>query len=62
MGIFRDSDKLGRPVLKKDREDAAAVGYFVHVFVDQATGKAAAVPGRIRACAERLMAPARAAL
>ena len=36
-------------------DDAAAVGWFVHVFVDRQTRRAAPMPDRLRAALERLM-------
>lgn len=37
-----------------DDETVAAHGHFVHVFVDRASGRPAAIPDRIRAALERL--------
>ncbi len=34
--------------------DAAAMGHFVHVFVDRATGKPAPIPEAIRSALERI--------
>ena len=37
--------------------EAAATGWFVHVFVDRATRRPAAIPAGVRASLERLVAP-----
>jgi acyl-CoA thioester hydrolase len=42
-------------VFKADQPYAAAVGYFVHVFVDRATQRATPIPAAIRAALERLL-------
>jgi acyl-CoA thioester hydrolase len=42
-------------IFKRDERLAAAVGYFVHVFVDRETRRAAPMPARIRAALERLV-------
>ena len=34
--------------------EAAAMGHFVHVFVDRATGKPAPIPDAIRSALERI--------
>jgi acyl-CoA thioester hydrolase len=36
---------------------AAATGWFVHVFVDRASRRPAAIPGPVRASLERLLSP-----
>ena len=41
-----------------DLGDAAAHGQVVHVFVDRATRKPAAIPARMRAALQRLVVPA----
>ncbi|MFQ5994299.1 MAG: acyl-CoA thioesterase [Acidiferrobacterales bacterium] len=40
-----------------DSDEAAAVGYFVHVFVTRASGKPTSMPRSIRTALERLQAP-----
>lgn len=35
-------------IFKKDEEKPAAIGYFVHVFVERVTGKPTAIIGTIR--------------
>lgn len=47
IGLFSDGE-----------EEAAAAGYFVHVFVDRATHKPEPIPARIRAALERLLTDA----
>jgi acyl-CoA thioester hydrolase len=42
-------------VFGKDQIFAAAVGYFVHVFVNRETQRPVAMPAEIRAALERLM-------
>ena len=44
IGIFKQGD-----------EKPAAVGYFVHVFVDRLTGKPAPISGRLREAMEALL-------
>lgn len=41
----------------RTRADAAAVGHFVHVFVDRKTRRPRPIPGAIRASLERLVRP-----
>ncbi len=41
-----------------DAEEPAAEGWFVHVFVDAASRRPAPIPGRLRACLERLVVEA----
>ncbi|RKG75975.1 acyl-CoA thioesterase [Corallococcus terminator] len=45
----------GIALFKEDAEQAAAHGYFVHVFVDRATRKAVAMPARLRDALARLV-------
>ena len=45
-------------VFAQDADLAAAVGYFVHVFVDRNTQRPVAMPAKIRAALERLLVPA----
>ncbi len=54
-------DKLGNRsvtygigVFKEGEEQAAAHGYFVHVFVDRQSRKAVPMPERLREALERL--------
>jgi acyl-CoA thioester hydrolase len=54
--------KLGRSsvtyaigIFRNDDEQAAADGYFVHVFVDRASERPAPIPGRIRGALARLL-------
>lgn len=42
-------------LFRQGRQDAAAVGYFVDVFVDRGTGKSVRIPQEIRAVLERLV-------
>ncbi|RKH13507.1 acyl-CoA thioesterase [Corallococcus praedator] len=45
----------GIALFKEDDAQAAAHGYFVHVFVDRATRKAVAMPARLRDALARLV-------
>jgi acyl-CoA thioester hydrolase len=54
--------KLGRSsvryeigIFREDEDEAAAQGYFVHVFVERANERAAPVPPSIRAALARLL-------
>jgi acyl-CoA thioester hydrolase len=54
-------DKLGNrsvtygiAIFKEGADQAAAHGYFVHVFVDRQSRKAVAIPARLRAALERI--------
>ncbi len=42
-------------IFKQGEATAAAIGYFVHVFVDRATRQAVPIPAGIRAALERLI-------
>ena len=44
-------------LFKAEGAEAAAEGFFVHVFVDRATGRPVAIPERLRVCLERLAVP-----
>lgn len=44
-------------LFRQDEDKAAALGYFVHVFVDRERNKPAAIPERLRACLARLELP-----
>jgi acyl-CoA thioester hydrolase len=55
-------DKLGNRsvtygigIFKEGEDEAAAHGYFVHVFVDRQTRKAVAIPERLREALARLV-------
>ena len=41
-------------IFQKGAAEAAAMGHFVHVFVDRATGKPAPIPDAIRSALERI--------
>lgn len=41
-------------IFQEGAADAAAMGHFVHVFVDRATGKPAPIPDAIRSALERI--------
>ncbi|WP_323154291.1 acyl-CoA thioesterase [Pseudomonas alvandae] len=43
-------------VFKVDEDEACAAGRFVHVFVDRASNRPVAIPDRLRAALERLVA------
>ncbi|HEV7799095.1 MAG TPA: thioesterase family protein [Pyrinomonadaceae bacterium] len=45
-------------IFKQGESVAAAVGYFVHVFVDRETQRPVSMPATIRAALERLVLPA----
>jgi acyl-CoA thioester hydrolase len=42
-------------VFKRGEDEAAAAGYFVHVFVDRATRRAVPMPAPLRVALERLV-------
>jgi acyl-CoA thioester hydrolase len=42
-------------IFQEGADEAAAVGHFVHVFVDRTTGKAAPIPDSIRGALERIL-------
>lgn len=44
----------GIAIFKEDEDQAAAHGYFVHVFVDRQSRKAVAMPDHLRAALERI--------
>ncbi len=44
-------------IFKKDEEKPAAVGYFVHVFVERISGKPTPIAGTIRDALMRLQPP-----
>ena len=41
-------------IFQEGAAEAAAMGHFVHVFVDRATGKTAPIPDAIRSALERI--------
>ena len=41
-------------IFQEGAAEAAAMGHFVHVFVDRATGKAAPIPDAIRSALEQI--------
>ena len=43
-------------IFQEGAAEAAAMGHFVHVFVDRATGKPAPIPDAIRSALERIKA------
>jgi acyl-CoA thioester hydrolase len=44
-------------IFKQGEDEAAAAGYFVHVFVDRETQRPVAIPHAIRTALERLLPP-----
>lgn len=44
----------GIAIFKEGEDQAAAQGYFVHVFVDRQSRKAVAIPDRLRAALEQI--------
>lgn len=44
-------------IFRKGEDEPAAAGHFVHVFVDRAAGRPAAMPPKIRAALEKLLVP-----
>lgn len=53
--LGRSSVRYEIGLFRQGRDDAAAVGYFVDVFVDRATGKSVPIPREIRNVLERLV-------
>lgn len=53
--IGNSSVRYELAIFKQTEETAAAVGWFVHVFVDRETRRAAAMPEKLRAALERLL-------
>lgn len=47
----------GLALFTGEDEDPAAIGHWVHVFVDRASGRTAPIPEAIRACYEAHRAP-----
>ncbi len=50
------SVRYGIGLFRNDDDTAAAQGHFVHVYVDRATRKAAAIPADMRTALERILA------
>jgi acyl-CoA thioester hydrolase len=53
--LGRSSVRYEIGLFRQRQDDAAAVGYFVDVFVDRATGKSVPIPREIRNVLERLV-------
>ena len=53
--LGRSSVKLEIGLFDGGSEDAAALGHFVHVFVDRVTRRPTALPDRIRSALEKLV-------
>jgi acyl-CoA thioester hydrolase len=53
--LSRSSVRYEIGIFRGDEDDAAAEGYFVHVFVERAEERAAPVPASIRAALARLL-------
>ena len=56
--IGRRSVRYGIAVFRKGQDEAAAAGYFVHVFVDRKTMEPVPMPKQIRSALERIEASA----
>ncbi len=54
--IGRRSVRYGIGIFRKGEDQAAASGYFVHVFVDRPTMQPVPIPERIRSALERIEA------
>lgn len=52
--ITRRSVRYGIAVFRKGQDEAAAAGYFVHVFVDRKSMEAVPIPEQIRSALERI--------
>jgi acyl-CoA thioester hydrolase len=52
------SVRYGIGIFRKGQDQAAASGYFVHVFVDRQTMQPVAIPEQIRSALERIGAAA----
>jgi acyl-CoA thioester hydrolase len=52
--LSRSSVRYELGLFAEARDEPAATGWFVHVFVDRATRRPAEVPSRLRAALERL--------
>lgn len=52
--LGRTSVRYGIGLFRRDDPAPAATGWFVHVFVDRATRRPAAIPAPLRAALERL--------
>jgi acyl-CoA thioester hydrolase len=53
--LGRSSVRYEIGIFRGDEDEAAADGYFVHVFVERAAGRAAPIPAPIRAALARLL-------
>ena len=56
--LGRSSVTYELAIFKRGKAHAAAIGSFVHVFVDRASSRPVPVPERLRAALERLVSPA----
>lgn len=56
--LGRSSVRYEIGIFKADEAEPAAVGYFVHVFVDRLTRKPAPISGRLREAMQALQMPA----
>ncbi len=56
--LGRSSVRYEIGIFKSDEAEPAAVGYFVHVFVDRLTRKPAPISGRLREAMQALQMPA----
>ncbi len=54
--LGNSSVRYGIGLFRNDDHSAAAQGHFVHVYVDRATRKAAAIPADMKAALERILA------
>lgn len=54
--LSNSSVRYGIGLFREGREQPAALGWFVHVFVDRRSRRAQPIPPPIRACLERLLA------
>jgi acyl-CoA thioester hydrolase len=55
--LGRASVRYELALFAQDAPDAAATGWFVHVFVDREGRRSAEIPGPLRAALERLQPP-----
>jgi len=56
--VARSSVRYELALFRRGDEDAAATGWFVHVFVDRRSRRPVPIPGALRACLERLVVAA----
>jgi acyl-CoA thioester hydrolase len=59
--LGRSSVRYEIGIFRGDEPEASADGHFIHVFVDRASERSAAIPGPIRAALSRLTESAKAA-